>query len=164
MRNYKELISEDVQTLLELERQQKHAKLRDRVRMLRLLKSGEARSLPVVAGMLGISSTNARYLWNNYQQQGLLEFTRWRYGGNYRKLTVEQQQQLVAAAAEAPNSFGSQADIRQYILQTFQVNYTQPGISYLCSRNKIKHKVGRPRNKEASEEQQQDYKKNSRRP
>lgn len=163
MLNYKELIVEDVETLLEYERQQKQAKLRDRVRMLRMLKSGEARSLPVAATLLGISLTNARYLWANYQKQGLTEFTRWRYGGNHRKLTTEQQQQLVLAASEAPNSFASQADLGQYILQRFQVDYTQSGISLLCSRNKLKHKVGRPRNKAASEEQQQEYKKNSRR-
>lgn len=162
MLKYKELIIEDEQTLLECERQQKHGKLRDRVRMLRLLKSGEARNLPQVAPLIGLSLSHVRDLFKQYRQQGLQEFVRWRYGGNNRKLTAEQQQQLVSACAEAPNRFASQAAVGQYILETFQVSYRQSGISMLCSRNKIKHKVGRPRNKQSSEEQQQEYKKNSR--
>lgn len=161
MLKYAEIIVEDVETLLECERRQRQSKLRDRVRMLRLLKSGQARSLAAVAPMLGLSAAEVRYLFNNYRKQGLNEFTRWRYGGNNRYLTAEQEQQVVAACGQASNAFAAQADLQQYILQTFEVHYSQPGISALCSRKKIKHKVGRPRNSKASEEHQQEYKKNS---
>jgi len=161
MLKYSEIIVEDEQSLLECERQQKHAKLRDRVRMLRLLKSGEARSLAAVAPMIGLSAAEVRYLFANYRKQGLSEFMRWRYGGNNRYLTPQQEQQLVARCSDTSNSFAGQADLQQYILQTFEVSYSQPGISMLCSRKKIKHKSGRPRNSKASEEQQQEYKKNS---
>lgn len=161
MLNYKEIIDEDVESLQECERQQKHAKLRDRVRMLRLLKSGKARSLAVAGSMVGISASQAGTLFRQYRQEGLSEFTRWRYGGNHRKLTAEQQQELVSRMSETPNDFSSQSALGQYIFQSFGVRYTQSGISVLCSRNGIKAKVGRPRNKASSEEEQQAYKKNS---
>lgn len=161
MLNHKELILEDVQQLQECERQQKYAKLRDRVRMLRLLKSGEARSLTVAGSMVGISASRAGALFRQYRQKGLLEFTRWSYGGNRRKLTTQQQQELVSRMSEMPNGFSSQSALSEYIFQSFAVRYTQSGISVLCSRNNIKHKAGRPRNKASSEEQQQTYKKNS---
>lgn len=163
MLKYSEIILEDVQILLECERQQIYAKLRDRVRMLRLLKSGQARSLAAVAPKVGLSVAEVRYLFSNYRKQGLQEFTRWRYGGNNRYLTAAQEQDIVAVCSEVSSNFAGQADLQQYILQTFEVSYSQPGISALCSRKKIKHKVGRPRNSKASEEQQQEYKKKSRR-
>ena len=161
MLDYKTLITEDVETLLACERRQKYSKLSTRVHMLRLLKSGQARSLAAVAPLIDLSAAEARSLFKKYRTEGLKEFVRWRYGGNRGKLTAEQQQQLVMSCAEAPNRFASQADLEHYILQTFQVSYSQPGISKLCSRNKIKHKVGRPRNNKSDEQQHQEYKKNS---
>lgn len=161
MIDYRTVITEDLETLLQAERSQKRAKQRDRIRMLRLLKSGAARSLPSVAELLGLGIGQVRKLFNRYRKEGLTELCRWHYQGNHRKLSKEQEAQLIEQSGKRPDGFTSQAEVQTYIVTTFGVQLTQPGISNILARNGVKLKVGRPRNILTLEEDQQKYKKNS---
>ena len=161
MIDYPSIITEDIATLLEAERRQSRAKLRDRIRILRLLKSGTARSLPVAADMVGLGIGQVRKLFDRYRQEGFEELCRWRYQGNHRKITRENELKLVEEASKRENGFTSQSEAQSYIFATFGVELTQPAISDIFSRNGIRCKTARPRNIFSSEEAQQEYKKNS---
>lgn len=130
--------------------------------MLRLLKSGEARSLAVAAQAVGLCHGQVRKLFNCYRREGLAGLLRWRYNGNRRKLKHEDELKLVAESGKRENGFASQRQAQTYIATTFGVLLTQPAISIIFARNGIRNKTGRPRNILTSEGEQQKYKKNSR--
>lgn len=160
MINYQAVITEDVDTLLCEERKHARAKLRDRVRILRLLKSGEARSLAAAAHILGLSTQQVRKLFLRYRKEGMKGLLQWRYKGNHRKISCDDESKFVAEVAKRQQGFASQKQAQAYIADTFGVQLTQPAISFLFSRNGIRLKTARPRNIETSEEKQQEYKKN----
>jgi transposase len=68
---YPDLICESDAELAALERQLAGQRTAVRVRMLRLLKSGEAPSLRTCAAMLGRSLSQVTRWWRQYQQHGL---------------------------------------------------------------------------------------------
>ncbi len=68
---YPELICENETELITLEQQLAGQRAADRVRMLRLLKSGEAPSLRTCAKLLERSLTQVTRWWKRYQQYGL---------------------------------------------------------------------------------------------
>ncbi len=68
---YPDLICESEAELITLEQQLAGQRAGDRVRMLRLLKSGEAPSLRTCAKVLGRSLTQLTRWWKRYQQHGL---------------------------------------------------------------------------------------------
>ncbi len=72
---YPELICESEAELITLEHQLAGQRAGDRVRMLRLLKSGEAPSLRTCAKLLGRSLTHVTRWWKRYQQHGLQALT-----------------------------------------------------------------------------------------
>ena len=71
MWNYPDRIQESVDTLLAQERRLRRSAIADRVKMLRLLKSGRYRSQTQLAPLLGHSDRTLRRWWQLYQQQGL---------------------------------------------------------------------------------------------
>lgn len=161
MIKYSEIITEDSPSLFIEERKQTRAKLRDRIRMLRLLKTGEARSLCAVTTMIGLGITQVRKLFNCYRKEGISGLLLWRYKGNHRKLKAEEEEKIIAESYARENGFVSQKEAQLYILATFGVNMTQPGVSVLFSRNGIRNKTGRPLNILTSKADQEVYKKNS---
>jgi hypothetical protein len=84
MIKYHEEIKESEAELLAVERRQSRSKLRDRVRLLRLLKSGSSRSLTQASVVIGLSVAQTRRLYNKYRQGGLQELLAWRQGAIIR--------------------------------------------------------------------------------
>jgi len=78
--NYPEMISESPAELLEEEKRLRGSPLESRVKMLRLLKTGQYRSRLSLANVLGYSSRQLGRWWKSYQQRGgldaLLEYHR----------------------------------------------------------------------------------------
>ena len=72
---YPDLIGESETELITLEHQLTGQRAGDRVRMLRLLKSGEAPSLRTCAKLLERSLTQVARWWKRYQQHGLKALT-----------------------------------------------------------------------------------------
>ncbi len=72
---YPELICESEAELITLEQHLAGQRAVDRVRMLRLLKSGEAPSLRTCAKLLERSLTQVTRWWKRYQQHGLKALT-----------------------------------------------------------------------------------------
>jgi transposase len=95
MIKYHEEIKESEAELLAVERRQSRSKLRDRVRLLRRLKSGSSRSLTQASVVIGLSVAQTRRLYDKYRQGGLQELLAWRQGGNHQKLNPAQQAELI---------------------------------------------------------------------
>jgi transposase len=70
-RNYTEMICESIEELTELEEKLVGEPTAVRVRMLRLLKTGQARSLWACAPMLGYHFRQLTRWWRTYNAQGL---------------------------------------------------------------------------------------------
>jgi len=152
------LINETVEELRVREKQEKDARLRVRVQLLRLLKSQESESIKTACQICGITPKHGYDLWHKYQNKGLEEYLRFEWKPRQSKLSAEQQRKLLDRAS-CDNGFGSQDEARRFLQDEFNVCYTQGGISLLFSRLKIKAKEPRPQNKNASVEQQREYKK-----
>lgn len=152
------LIVETIEQLREQEKQEKDARRRLRVQLLRLLKSRETVSIKDACRVCGITAKHGYDLWHKYRDKGLSEYLQLNWKPRQSKLSPEQQRKLLAQAS-TENGFGSQQEVRQFLQNEFDVCYTQGGVSLLFQRLKIKAKVPRPKNKKASEEEQIEYKK-----
>jgi len=154
--DYPRLIKESLSELNKEDKKQKNARLRLRVQMLRLLKSGQVEQVKQASKILGISAKHGYDLWQRYRKEGITKYLRLDYRAREPKLTAAEQQQLIGKAATGDIS---QREAQEYIEKEFGVSYTQQGISILFQRLKIKSKVPRPENILADIAEQAEYKK-----
>jgi transposase len=155
--NYGAKIIESTEFLLEQEHKSTLAIIRDRVRFIRLLKSGEARTQSAAGKVIGLCERQSQRLWRIYQQEGLASLQKkpsWGYWGKLSSVQIAHLRQfLLDDQAE------TLADIQAYLQQNLGVSYTIGGISDLCKRLKIKLKTGRPVNVRQKEGAVEDFKK-----
>lgn len=151
--DYGTLIKEELEFLREQERKAVKAQVRDRIRFLRLLKSGEAKSQRASGVAVGLGQRWSQRLWQQYRQEGYAAFIEPGYQHNFGKLDCCQISRLQAFLRQdlAPRLEDSQ----HYIKQEFDVAYTISAICKLFQRLKIKRKTGRPVNvrKDAGKEE-----------
>ena len=74
--DYSTLIKEAVSELQKLERRQTEVLFRDRIRYLRVLKSGEAKTQKEASDLIGISGRQGQRNWRLYREEGLLGMLR----------------------------------------------------------------------------------------
>ena len=140
--DYCKSIQESEQQLLELECQQTYALLRDRMRLLRLLKSGECPSQAKAGKYIGLKLRASEKLWNKYTKEGLKGLLLYPYKGSKGKLTEEERQQLHDELYQ--DQMQSLQQACDYVEKSFGVQYTTPGMRYVFQRLKVKKKTGRP--------------------
>lgn len=130
--------------LRQLEKEQNKAFVRDRLRFLRLLKSGRCSSQVQAGELPGLSSRSSQRLWQQYRKGGLKALLTYPYRGTACRLTEEQRDQLNAHLA----ADGVQClhEARDYIQQHFGIHYSNGGLHKLFERMKVKKKTGRPAN------------------
>jgi hypothetical protein len=81
---YETKIVESIEYLVEQERKSTLAQIRDRVRFIRLLKSGEAKTQSAAGQLIGLCERQSQRLWRIYQQEGLAGLQKkpsWGYWG-----------------------------------------------------------------------------------
>ena len=156
--DFPNLIIETVSELRKREKEEKDARVRLRVQLLRLLKSREMASIKDACRVCGITPKHGYDLWHKYRDTGLSEYLQLNWKPRRSKLNAEQQRELLARAS-TENGFGSQQEVRRYLQDEFDVSYTQGGVSLLFSRLKIKAKEPRPMNIKAAAWEQTAYKK-----
>lgn len=142
--NYEEAIKESVAELLVLEKAQKQARLRDRVRFVRYLKQGQVKTQAEAGGLIGLQRRQSQQLWQQYARQGLEGLLSTGYKGGWAKLSSMQQARLLQRLDQ--DDIATQGQLRAWLLQEMGISYSQPGISVLLSRLKVKLKTGRPVN------------------
>ena len=155
--DYVSRITETADELKGLENKEKNPRLRKRLQLLRILKSGLTPFLNKACQMVGYSDKHGREIWQKYLAEGLSGYARLNYLRTKRgKLTYEQEREVNAAAAAG---FASQAEVQTYIFEQFGVRLARANVSKLLQRLEVTAKVPRPRNLRTSEEEQRAYKK-----
>jgi transposase len=142
--NYQILIIESVEELLGVEKQQKDARSRDRVRFIRYLKEGQATSQPQAGEFIGLKRRTSQLLWQQYKQEGLCSLTISGYKGSWAKLSSVQQARLLQRLDA--DDITTQRQVIDWLKAEMGISYSQGGISALLARLKAKAKTGRPVN------------------
>src|ERR671920_2659171 len=157
--HYSQVIEEDPQELKELEKYHRYTHLFQRVRMLRLLKSGECPSLAEAAEALGYSWRQCQRWFASYRKGGLEELLKSRVEqrGRQELVTPEAFEELQEAMKRGEIATISQA---HRFLSDRGIEYSHPdGVGQLLRRRKVKLKTGRPRHEKADLQEQEAFKK-----
>ena len=155
--DYRKEIKETASKLLELERKQTQALLRDRMRFLRLLKSGECPSQAKAGRVIGIGLRGAEKLWNKYRTGGLEGLPDYPFKGRKQKLDEGTKQALIDELSK--DSTRSLEQACQFVEEHSGVHYTISGMHHVLKRLKIKKKTGRPAHYQKDEKGEKRFKK-----
>ncbi len=158
---YSLVIRESAAALQEREMLARGSPAAPRVQMLRLLKSGEATTLPQVAILVGYSPRHVHRWWQTYRTDGLAALERvYHPAGKPAQLTEEAWAGLTVELEAG--RIGGQEEAQRYLAQTWGIIYKSVnGISYQFKRRKVKWKTGRRRHAKADAAAQAAFKQTS---
>ncbi|REA63526.1 hypothetical protein DSL64_03520 [Dyadobacter luteus] len=71
---YADIIKESESDLLQLEKREKNAMRRDRIRFIRSLKTGQFRSQSAASAAIGLGERQSQRLWSSYMKEGINRF------------------------------------------------------------------------------------------
>lgn len=158
MDSYAEKIQESDEELYAKQKASTKVVIFQRLQMLRLLKSGQAKSLTEAASLVGVSERSTSRWWKCYREQGLESLLKIAPTRKPR-LSVEQQQALIQQAGKG--EFSTLAEIAQWVEQNFGISYSTVGIWKLIKKLKIKKKTARPTHVQKDEKAAENFKKTS---
>ena len=157
--NYRQTIRQDPKRLQEYERQQRGTPVASRARLLRLLKTGQARSLPEAAALLGYSTVQVTRWWACYRQRGLASLLQ-------NPVRPGRPSQITAAAWRGlqqemrAGRMSRLEDVRQYLQQRWNIHYASlNGVWHMLRQRRAKCKTGRRRHRQADVAAQAAFKK-----
>jgi transposase len=159
--DYPNVIAESPKQLHELEKRHRYTHLFQRVRMLRLLKSGRCCNLGEAAEALGYSRRQCQRWWSTYAQGGVDELlvSRVAERGRQEFITEEAWEELEEVMKEGRIATYAQAHA---FLRDRGIEYANPdSVGQLFRRRKAKLKTGRPRHEKADPQKQEAFKKTS---
>jgi transposase len=156
---YPQVIQESEEDLTRLEQRLRGQKAGDRVRMLRLLKSGTVKSVKDCAPMVGYSVIQLTRWWGRYQAEGLKGVLKQQKPvGKPSKLTASAWAGLMVAMRAG--DIATMQDARDYLEREWGIRYKNgKSLWWLFKKHRVKWKTGRRRHKKASAEQQAAFKK-----
>ena len=158
---YPQVVTEDQKELEKLEKRHRYTHLFQRVRMLRLLKSGECSNLGEAGEALGYSWRQCQRWFASYRQGGLEELLKSKVDerGRQELVTPEAFEELQEAMQRGEIATIGQA---HEFLRERGIEYSHPdGVGQLLRRRKVKLKTGRPRHEKADPQEQEAFKKTS---
>lgn len=157
--DYGKLIKESDEALRKLEKRHRYSHLMQRVRMLRLLKTGECRSLTEAAAALGYSRRQCQRWLDSYRAGGLAALLENRIAQRGRREWVDAEAWSSLQAALKRGEIATYKQARG-LLAEHGVHYKdETGVLRLFRRHQIKLKTGRPRHEKADPEAQESFKK-----
>jgi transposase len=161
--DYPTVIVEDDARLRQRETSVRGTAAAPRLQMLRLLKCGEATTLPQVAALIGYSPRHVERWWQTYRTQGLTALERvYHPAGKPAQLTEEAWAGLTVELDAG--RIAGQEEARRYLEETWGVRYKSVnGISYQFKKRKVKWKTGRRRHAKADAAAQAAFSQTSRR-
>jgi transposase len=157
--DYRKAIRQSVEQLFYLERHQTRALLRDRMRFLRLLKSGACSTQADAGKAIGLKVRGAEKLWKKYKDEGIEGLLVYPYAGRKEKISEDLKKDLQEELAKDQSQ--SLAQVQQFIEQQSGVHYSIPGVHYVLGRMKVKKKTGRPQYYDKDTKGEQRFKKKS---
>jgi transposase len=154
---YPKEIHESDDELRRQEQQLRGTKVVDRVRMLRLLKSGQAATLQAVGELLGYSRVQVTRWWEQYHREGLAELLVVRSSpGRPTRLTEAARAGIHAAMKRG--EIATLKDAQRYLREQWQIHYASlNGIWRQWHRERTRKKTGRPRHRRASTKKQEEF-------
>jgi transposase len=158
---YPKAIQESEEDLMRLEQSLRGQKPADRVRMLRLLKSGVVKSLKDCAPLIGYSLVQVTRWWERYRSAGLAELLKQHKPvGPASKLTAEAWEGLMQAMRAG--HIATMQEARHYLEREWGIRYKNgKSLWWLFKKHRVKCKTGRRRHQKANPEQQAAFKKTS---
>src|SRR3954453_14038582 len=156
---YPQVITEELDVLKKLEKYHRYSHLFQRVRMLRLLKSGACSNLGEAARALGYSWRQCQRWFASYQEGGIEELLKSRVDerGRQELVTEEALEDLKETMKMGQIATISQAD--EFLRERHGIEYAHPdGVGQLLRRRKVKLKMGRPRHEKADQKEQEAFK------
>ncbi len=152
------VISESEEELARVERELRGLPTEPRVRMLRLLKTGQARSLVAVAPLVGYGERTVNRWWKQYQTAGLAALVAWSpRPGRASQLTEAAWTDLEAAMTRG--EIATLKDVQRYLREHHQIEYRSvQGIWEQLRRRRVRLKTGRRRHRHADTHVQDEYK------
>jgi transposase len=159
--NYQKAIRETLQQLADLEKNLRRKPTAARIRMLRLLKSGQAESLQTCAPLVGYSRIQLTRWWKQYKDEGIRAMTNYKpRSGKRSQLTVEAFNDLKDQMRQG--HIARLEDARQHLAKHYGIHYKSlNGVWWMMSKQRVKLKTGRRKNRLADAAQQQEFKKTS---
>jgi transposase len=156
---YPKAIQESEEELTRREQSLRGQKAGDRVRMLRLLKSGAVKSLKECAPMVGDSLSQLTRWWERYRAEGLAGMLkRQKPAGKASRLTPEAWAGLLQAMRTG--HIATMQDARNDLQREWGISYKNgKSLWWLFKKHRVKWKTGRRRHKKANAEQQAAFKK-----
>lgn len=161
MLNYKELIRETVSELEGLEKKHRNSVQGTRITFLRLLKTGEVRSVKKASEAVKYSLRQCQRWLESYREEGIDSLVK------PMPKSPGRPEQMTAEAWVLLTEKMLKGEIKKYkqvrdILAEEGINYTtNSGIHRLFKRHQIKAKTGRPQSEKTAIEVQENFKKNS---
>lgn len=157
--DYPTAITESPEKLHELEKRHRYSHLFQRLRMLRLLKSGRANHLQEAGEALGYSRRQCQRWWNTYARGGLAELlvSRLHERGSQEMVTEQAWQELEQAMKKG--EIATYAQVREFLVQRGIEYASADSVGTLMRRRKAKLKTGRPRHQQADAHEQEAFKK-----
>jgi transposase len=159
--DYPRVIEEDQEELEKLEKRHRYGHLFHRVRMLRLLKSGECANLGQAAEALGYSWRQCQRWFATYKKGSLKELLVSRVDERGPKELVGEEAFEELEEAMKEGQIATIAQAHRFLLKR-GIYYAHPeSVGALLRRRKVKLKTGRPRHEKANPEEQEAFKKSS---
>jgi transposase len=158
---YAEIIQESDTELEQVERHQRDRRLGQHVRMLRLLKSGQATTLGEVAELVGYSIAQVTRWWGHYRTGGLAALLQPAvHPGRPSRMTAEALRRLQAAMEQGV--IATLEEARQFVATQDQIVYRSfQGMAKVLAKHHITKKTGRRRHRKASAVVQHAFQKTS---
>ena len=159
MLDHEALIQESPEVLAAQEKRLRRSAVSYRVKMLRLLKSGDSRSMASAAKQLGYSLRQCQRWFGCYRRGGLealLEFEQPR-----RPERMTQAAWDALAQAMKAGEVATLEQTRQLLAEQGVPYKSVAGVSSLLIRHKVKLKTGRPRHQQTDQVAQTAFKKTS---
>ena len=144
MLDYPKLIKEGENELLEMEKGISEARWRDRIRFIRFLKSGKARTTKEAGELVGLGLRHSQRLWRSYKEQGIQSLGVNPYKG--RKAQFPKEKEAALKERLKKGDIGTLSDARQMLKEEFGVEHSISGVWFLLDRLDVKLKPGRPTN------------------
>ena len=157
---YADQIKESAGELYALERKAGAAIVRDRLRFLRLLKSGTAATPPQAGEAVNFKRAWCYQLWNRYLAKGLPALADYPFKGTKPRLDADKAEQFKLSLAS--DDITKLADAVSLLQQQYDISYTVGGMSYVMKRLGIKKKTGRPSHIHKDEQAVEAFKKKHR--
>lgn len=157
---YADQIKESASELYALERKANAAIVRDRLRFLRLLKTGAATTPPQAGEAVNFKRAWSFELWKRYLTKGLGALSDYPFKGTKPRLDAEKQEQFKVSLAT--DDITKLADAVRLLKDQYDINYTIGGMCYVMKRLGIKKKTGRPSHIHKDEQAVADFKKKRR--